>query len=303
MRQVMILCALISGLLWTTACAQDKNVNRSILRYNIDFGAWDTYTLSCADYGLEHSTKSSDISIDIGYTLRNTGKISLSIFSGLGLSNSTFKLSKSCDDYSFYTDADVDGDSYYRHYKGLTVTQDMWIKDFFIPLYVDLTLKTCSWMSVYAKLGAKMNININKKTDSSHGHATVYGVYPQYDDLILDSEWGHNGFGETDFYDSTTDDDIKTNKLKVMLLGGLGLKFCTKKYPHLVLETGVRYERQLGNTFKPQDTGKATDNTTSVVYNTIEGTQSKEHIRSLTNYLSKSSKNALLINIAVSYQY
>ncbi|MCR5313567.1 MAG: hypothetical protein K6E54_08020 [Bacteroidaceae bacterium] len=282
-----------------TAHAQYKYYvkdSKFAMRYNVDLGLWDTHSLKSDVEGLDVSSKHANIGVDFGYLFAEKGNNLYGIFTGVNLGNSFFNSKLNCPDYYFTTDQDVDEDTYERHYQNLNMKQEIWTKDITIPLYIDMTMPIYKRLCFYADLGLKFNVNIYKKVESASGNAYVFGVYPQYDNMIMDETWGFNGFGNTVFSDSESDNNVKVNTLTTDFFAGLGLRFIHPSEQHLVWELGVNYSAQLNNTFKA-DTGD------KLVYNTIDTGNNTEHMCSLTNILNKSKRNALLLHISVMMKF
>lgn len=238
--------------------------------------------------------------VDFGASVLSKRAFSLGVFAGLGLSMSTLNLTYEDDDYSYVSDEDVDGDTYVRHYQNLRLSQKLKFSELNIPVYVDLNIKLVKALSLYVDLGARFDANIGHKVNETEGSAYVYGIYPSYDNLRLDGSWGFNGFGSRQFSNSDllSTDLIDVNKITVNVIGGLGLRYNLPRIP-LSIEAGMDFVMGLNNIIKTSDNWDMTP----VIYNTISGMESTEHVRNLTEMLNSVKRQQIRLHIGVVYKF
>lgn len=245
-------------------------------------------------------TTMSSFGVDFGYVFPSKSKVKIGMFTGLNLSLATIKMSYQNEDYSYSSSADVDGDSYIRHYEKLLLDQNAKLTEFGIPIYADMNVKFNRLLSLYIDLGIKFNYSISHKVNELEGEAYIYGIYPQYNDLRMDEHWGYNGFGHNIFSNLNLDNTNLTNMrdLNVDALGGAGLRFSIPRTA-LSLDFGIAYQLGLMNLLKSE----SDNGITQIVYNSITDGASTEHVGSLFDFFSNIKKRALNFNIGLIYNF
>lgn len=272
------------------------------LKFHYDLGLGDGYKLD----GTENSLKTdknaySNFGVDFGYAFPTKGVLKTGLFLGVGFAQSQIDLGYTNDDYAYTTNADVDGDSYTRHYQNLNVKQSIKLTDLTIPLYVDFTFQFSKVVNLYVDLGAKFNMNMSHKIDSSEGSAYIYGIYPQYANLRMDEHWGYNGFGNKTFSKELLDNEdlLNVSSFTVDAFAGLGLRINIPQTP-LSVDLGINYQMGLTDVVKANSTAvtlsDTQDDVHALIYNTINGTESVEHLRNLTESLSKVRRQSLMFS-------
>lgn len=277
-------------------------MRRLRLRPHFDFGIGKAFLRDGDEVFTESKSTGYSMGLDFGVGLSSSRSFSLSLYTGIGLSLSTMDLSYQNNDYSYNTNADIDGENYIRHYKDLKLNQKMKLTELNFPLYFDFDFKIVNSLSLYLDLGARFDLDMGHKVDATEGSAEAYGIYTQYDNLKLDSHWPYNGFGNHNY--SNTDlvnaDLINVNSFTVCGLGGVGFRYNLSSIP-LSIELGTNYIIGLIDLIKTTNVS-APGNTTPIVYNTISGTASKENVRNLTEMLMSTKRQQLRVNIGVIYK-
>lgn len=277
-------------------------MRRFRLRPHFDFGIGKAFLRDGDEAFTDSKSTGYSFGVDLGVGLSSRRSFSLGLYTGIGLSLSTMDFSYQNNDYSFNTNADVDGENYVRHYKDLNLSQKMKMTEINFPLYLDFDFKIVNSLSLYLDLGARFDLDMGHKVDATEGSAEAYGVYTQYDNLILDSHWPYNGFGNHQYGNTNlvNADLINVNSFTVCGMGGIGLRYSLSEIP-LSFELGTNYVMGLMNLIETTSIS-ALGNSTPIVFNTISGTSSTEHVRNLTEMLKSMKRQQFRVNIGVIYK-
>ena len=269
------------------------------IKPHYDMGLGDALQLSDAEYLSSHQTKSFSAGLDFGYVIPSKSSIKAGLFFGIGLSQSTIESTFQATNNNFYTDADVDGDDYIRNYDNVIIRQKAKLTELNIPVYLDLNVKLQKFVSLYLDFGASLNLNINHKVENE-GSAYVYGVYPQYGNLRLDEHWGFNGFGPKTFSDSDLDNPDWTgvSSITADAFGGAGLRFNIPSTP-LAIDIGAKYLFGLIDVAKPEGNRLDVTGGNQIVYNTVSGQSSKEHVRNFSDTFSNIKRRSLRLSFGI----
>ena len=277
-------------------------VHKLRMKPHYDLGLGDAYTVDGSNALGNPKSSTSSFGIDIGYSFPSEGMLKTAMFFGLGLEQSHVDLSFRSNDYFYNTDADVDHDSYVRHYSDLSLSQSVKLSELYVPVYLDLSYRANRLLSVYADLGAQININMKHDIDKTSGSAIIYGVYPQYDNLMLDGGWGYNGFG-AHYYGSQ---DLVSDGLEgvaaytVDVLAGAGFRISIPKTA-LAIDFGFGYQLGLMDVITNDNGQIGLENgaTNPVVFNTVSGTNSTERLHNLSETLSGMKRKTLKLNLGL----
>lgn len=276
------------------------------IKAHYDLGLGKALTIANESFFNNVSSKSSGFGIDAGYIFPSKGKIKFGVFLGLGISSSSIDLSCQGDRYSFSTDQDVDGDTYERIYENLSFSQTTKIRDFSIPVYADLDWRFSRWVSFYIDLGLKLNMNMSTSVGEFTGSAeNVHGVYSQYDNLYLDYHWPYNGF--TQKLNLTEgnlcgEESMSVKKFAPDLMLGAGFRFNIPRTP-LVVDLGIGYLKGLGDVISVSENVNAGHYNSKLIYNTIDGMNSTEHVHNLIESAGPVSRGMLKFNIGLIYKF
>ena len=280
------------------------------LRPHFDIGLGKALSRDGDDIFAESKSTGTSFGLDIGISVLSKRRISLGVYTGLGLSMSSLKLLYTNSNYSFNTNADVDGDNYVRHYQDLTLSQKVKMNELNIPLYLDLNINLVKSLSLYIDLGARFDANIGHKVNDTEGSAYVYGIYPDYDNLRMDEHWKdaagipYNGFG---FHQYGNSDLLSTDLLDVKGftisgMGGFGLRYNLPRIP-LSIEAGMSFVMGLTNLIETTNIANVGNNT-PIVYNTISGkSTSTEHVHNLTEMINSIKRQQIRISIGLIYKF
>lgn len=272
------------------------------IKLHYDMGLGDALELGESESFYNKKTTASSFGADFGYMFSSKSRFKAGVFLGVGMSQSTMELGYRNFDYSYITDADVDGDRYTRHYSNLNIIQRMKLSEFTLPIYLDMNITLHPIVAFFVDLGMKFNFNISHKVDNTEGGAYIYGTYPQYDNLRLDEQWGFNGFGQQSFSNTDLDNvELKNfSGITMDAFAGAGLRINIPRSP-VAIELGANYLFGLSEIIKSDvDKVNLSSNTeTPLLYNTISGKTNTEHIRNMTESLSNVKRKSLMLSAGI----
>lgn len=295
-RYRLILTALLLG--GTAFTPVGMKAQKFAVKPYADIGVGSAMSLKS---DLPLSTKSSSntsFGVDFGYTFWRMGGNSLEANIGLGYSTTGVKLRTEGFDYSYNApaSADEDGNPYVRHYSLTGMEQKYNLGYFNIPLYLTYGYQFSNRIGVHADLGFRFGFKCSAKMNSVSGTATSYGVYPEYDNLMIDAPW-LNGFGTTDLADAKRG-DVDANGFYASLLVGAALDVYIAG--PVWLNVGVRYDCGFTNSFKHlYDGGTYTAENAPVSYTVAEG----QEVTPLTGYLSSSKLSPFSIHAGLTIKF
>lgn len=276
------------------------------IKPHFDLGLGESLDLVNADNLNSHKTTSTSFGVDFGYAFPSNNALKLGLFTGLGMTQSNIEMFTQFSDYNYSTNADVDGDNYTRHYENFCMSQKVKLSELSIPVYADANVKLHQLVSLYFDLGFRVNIKAGSKVENTEGSAYVYGIYPQYGNLRMDEHWGYNGFGNKTFSQGDLDNTelVGVSGLTLDAFGGLGLRFNIPSTPFSI-DLGANYLFGLMDIVKPEgDTRELANNAKHpVVFNTISGQNSVEHVRNLTETFSSVKRKSLRFSMGVIYKF
>lgn len=278
------------------------HVRKMWLKVHFDLSLNDVYKCKNSSTDLTIGKNAlNTIGLDFGYVFPTKSKMKAGLFVGVGFSQLKFDLNYMNADYAFITSADVDDDSYIRHYQDLKVNQGIKMTDLTVPLYADFIFNFSRIFSAYVDLGVKFHLNMSHKVDTSEGSAYIYGIYPQYDNLRMDEHWGYNGFGNATFSANNLDNAelLDVAKFTADALVGLGLRINIPRTP-IAIDLGLNYQMGLMDVIKANSKSasmlNATEPSHALVYNTISELSSTEHLRNLTELWLGVKRQVLMFN-------
>ncbi len=218
-----------------------------------EFGLGDAYKIDAAGV-IESSTTDISLGVDFGYILPSRSKFKVGIFSGLGFSSGNINLNAANINYNYEADgnADMDGDTYIRHYELSNVTQSAKLSYMTIPLYVDFDYRINQRVSVFADLGIKMFLNMGSKIDKFSTDVYSYGVYPQYQDLMMNESW-LNDFGNTSLNLGNVRADNPFKGFGADMIAGAGVRI--KVVGALSVDVALLYTASLISRFETKEIG------------------------------------------------
>lgn len=306
-----------------TAVVQEDNAHMFHMKYkarrwrispyfNATIG--DYYSITTTDGSINTKTSGSEMGIDVGYTIPSQSKLKFSVNMGIGYASSNVKLSTEGYNFSYTApgSADVDGDSYQRHYEFNGASEEFRSTFFTIPLYLDVEYNFSRVVSAYVQLGIKNYMKISAELSDYSASNYVYGIYsdPRYGNLRLDEHWGYNNFGHHSYTkDDVTDPTISVNSFSMDFFGGLGLRIKPFRKLPLALDLGMQYQSTLLDMWNKDSNGinltNPTEQTSLFSYKVVNAPNSTkgETVRMLNNGISKISRSHLAIKVGLVYKF
>lgn len=244
------------------------------------------------------SSSNTSFGLDFGYSFWKKGGNSLEVNIGLGYSITNIKLGVGELDFSYNApaSADEDGNPYVRYYNLSGMEQKLNLGYLNLPIYLTYGYQFSHRIAVNADLGLRFGFKSSARMKSLSGTAKSYGVYPEYDDLVIDAPW-LNGFGETDLSEAKHG-KIEVNSFYASLF--LGAAFDVYLGGPVWLNLGVRYDCGFNNLLKKvYENGSYTSETAPVTYTVSEGQQ----VKPLSGYLTSSKLSPFSIHAGLIFKF
>lgn len=293
---IYTLAAIACGVTAPQAVAQ-----RFALKAYDDIALKNTMTVSTTLAEVQPSSRSNSFGLDFGYTFWRKGGNSLEANIGLGYSASSasFDIAEMSYNYAAPASADEDGNPYQRYTQLSNVRQKISFGYFNVPVYLQYEYKFVKWLGVYANIGVNLGFNLANSSSSITGTAKTYGVYREYDQLVIKADY-LNDFGLRHL-DEAVKEDTDINAFTASLKCGAGLEFFAAEPVSFVV--GVSYNHGLSNVFKglynissPNDFNAET---APVTYTVAEG----QKVKTLSDYVTKSRPNPLSLHLGVTVRF
>ena len=268
------------------------------LKPHVDIGVGNAMSLDSDISDLSKSASNMDFGLDFGYTFWQLGGNRLEANIGVGYSATNLKLTAPSMSYSYDApaSADEDGNTYVRHYQLSDMEQKVSLGYFTVPVYLTYGYRINKTVGVHADLGFKLGFKCGSSLKSVSGTASSYGVYPQYDNLMIDAPW-LNGFGTTSLGDAARG-DVSASGVYASLLVGAAVD--VRIYGPLWFNAGIRYNCGFTNSFKQEYKGNAFTAETAPVTYTVAGGQ---EVKPLTGYLSSSKLSPFSIHLGFDVRF
>ncbi len=291
----LMLCAPLAG-----AQASRPDGKYSV-KAHTGIGLGKAYSASSAIEGVSlEKASDNSVGVDFRYRFWKKEKLSLGLNAGLDYSWGSQSLRASDLDFNYTAgpDADMDGDSYRRFTTIKGLTQDISLADIGIPVYVDFNWQICDRVSIFAQAGIALRFSTTAKIKGDvSGNCSVYGIYPQYDNLKIDEEW-LNDFGDSHLYGTPVDKPAQ-NAFTMSIGAGAGARLWL--VGPLSLECGISYDYGLMNRLKaaPFAVGDATAESAPMTYTCASGRQ----LKALSSALSSDKLSKLRLNIGLIFTF
>lgn len=254
-----------------------------------------------AQPGQQSKSGFNQFGIDFGYTFWRRGTQSLEANVGVGYSimSTTFSLPEMSYQYNAPATADEDGNEYIRFYELSNLRQKTAYEFLNVPVYLEYQYKPLKWLGIYAEVGVGLGFRTRISADSVSGMAKAWGVFPEYDDLLIDEpyldDFGLRSVG------SAKASAQRTKPFQCSVMAGAGLEFYT--YEPVSFVVGVRYNAGLSQIFNGgydiANAGEYTAETAPVTYTVADGTT----VRSLSEYTTKSRLSPLSIHVGINIRF
>lgn len=298
-RIITALSVLILGAL----CTQGQNATpgRCAIKAKADIGLGSAYQTTWT-LPVENGKSTLDrFGLEFSYSFWRKGKNSLE--AGTGVQITTGSLTADFSDfkysYSAGPQADDDGDSYIRHSAIDNAGSKIRTVGIGIPAYLQYNYSLHKKWDVYAKTGITVDLNVSSKTEYKAGTVDSYGVYPQYDNLVMDDDW-LNGFGVRDLSTiKVSEEDSWRTAISWQV--GVGARFRVSR--RFALTAGVNYCLGITGSLRGGRTlaspGDVTESQALVTYAAETGLESKP----LTSAIDKCSLSRLGLDIGVEVRF
>lgn len=199
--------------------------------------------------GIDEKQNSMEFGVDLGYVIPSASKLKTGIFLGVGYSSTSYDLAipQMCYQYSASGVAEIDGDDYNRYYNITDLKQSYKLSSISVPLYADFEYRFNGLVSAYVDLGAKMYYNMSLDASDFSGKYTAYGVYPQYQNLVILSDI--NGFAKDGSLTNSNliNADLKPNTITVDGMAALGCR--VKLIDNLYFDLSASYQMGFMNVY------------------------------------------------------
>ncbi len=275
--------------------AFESAAQKFAVKAHVNVGLGSALNLKSSLPDVSKKSYGNEYGVDFGYRFWEKNRNTLELNVGLGYSSVSTKLSLQNLDYNYSApaSADMDDETYIRYYELKNVCQKAQMNHFSIPVYLSYGYRCTDWLGIHADLGLRFGFKTSSKVSESTGESFSYGIYPQYDDLMIDAQY-LNDFGSREIGSMTTVIP-EGSSFSTSLLVGIGAEF--KLYGPLSADLGVRYENGFTNLYKSKTAtgGNFTSETAPLTYTVADGSQMK----SLTDYLTTSKLSHLSIGISL----
>lgn len=256
------------------------------------------YNIASSDKNIETKSNGMEFGVDFGYGIVSKENFRLSLYLGLGMANSNIDIALNSTDYSYTTNEDIDGDSYIRHYNNVTGTEAISVTNFQVPIYLDGEISIIPYLSVYLQAGIINGLNISNSISNTNIHAdNVYGIYPQYNNMVLDYRWGFNNFRRDVTWSNCNVSNVKFNSYTLDAIGGAGLRVHPVRELPLYVDLGLAYTYGINDVFTNSDPKH------NYVEYTQSGASGTDNVYGLKNSITSIKKQHLKFSIGVMYKF
>lgn len=250
---------------------------------------------------VHHSSNSNSFGLDFGYTFWKKSGNALEANIGLGYStaSASFDIAELSYNYAAPASADEDGNPYQRYTQLSDLRQKISFGYLNIPIYLQYEYKFVKWLGVYANVGVNLSFRIANSTSSISGTAKTYGVYKEYDQLVIKADY-LNDFGLR-YLDEASKGKADVNGFSASLKCGAGLEFYVAQPVSFVV--GVSYNHGFTDVFKGRyniSTPEEFNSETAPVTYTVTGGQ---QVKALSDYVTKSRPNPLSLHLGVNVRF
>lgn len=278
--------------------AQSTNAEKFAVKASAEIGLGNTISTTSSISSLSSKSSTGNYGFDFGWTFWKKQNNSLELNVGVAYTPTYVKLDLSSLDYSYTApaSADMDGDPYQRFYELDDLHQKVYYGQVTVPLYVTYAYKCNDWLGVHADLGMRVGFKTNSKVSDVKGASYSYGVYPQYEDLLINASY-LNSFGTTNLADAVYDKPM-CNSFSTSVIVGVGAEF--RIYQHLAADLSFRYNAGVTNIFNVKNNGTDFTNESAPVNYTVT---SGQQIKSLSDYLNSSKLGQFSLRVALIYRF
>lgn len=278
--------------------AQSNDNEKFAIKASGEIGLGNTVSTSSSVSSLSSKSTTENFGLEFGWTFWKKQNNRLELNVGVAYTPTSIKLDLASLDYNYSApaDADMDGNPYQRYYKLNNLHQKVSYGQLSIPLYLTYAYKCNNWFGVHADLGVRLGFKTSSKISEATGESYSYGVYPQYDNLLINASY-LNSFGTTNLADALRENPL-CNAFTASFLIGAGAEF--RIYKNLAADLSFRFNPGITNIFKGNYNGANFTNESALVnYTAASGQQ----LKSLSDYLNSSKLRQLSLRIALIYRF
>lgn len=253
-----------------------------------------------------------EFGLDLGYMIPTNGLFQMGFYAGVGFASSSVVLGMDTIHYHYQagSEADIDGDSYTRHYTIEHASQKLSMMDLTVPVYLDFNFHIHKIVSLYLDLGIKNYINLSANLSELTGTYSSWGIYPQYSDLVLDHTTGLTQFAApgTTLPAQTTSSTMDINGYSMDLLSALGVrvKLKDKQFFPLYFDFSIGYQHSLLAPYKNANTLTVSDIQGNVSAQEAFSTytvESGESAMPLSAFVSELKRKMVTLNFGITYKF
>ncbi|MCH5213741.1 MAG: outer membrane beta-barrel protein [Muribaculaceae bacterium] len=283
------------------AFASQATAQNLVVKAYGDIGLGNAFSLTTALPGMSSKSSANSFGVDFGYTFWKQGANSLEANIGVGYSATSvsFDVAELSYNYAAPASADVDGNPYQRYTTLNDVNQKINLGYFKIPIYLQYQFRATKWLGVHADLGFGLGFKCSGKEGSTTGIANSYGVYQEYDQLVIKADY-LNDFGET-YLDEAETGKSEIKGFSASFMAGAGLEFYVAG--PVSIDLGIRYNAGLTDVFTGRyDTDKLSEinaESAPVTYTVAEGQQ----VKALSDYVTKSRLNPFSLHLGINVRF
>lgn len=294
-----IILSLIS--IVAAAGATDAAAQRWAIKGYDNISLGKAMSITEAQPGQTSKSSANSFGLDFGYTFWRSGLNSLEVNVGVGysFSTATFQLPAMNYHYAAGPEADEDGNSYVRYYELSNLKQKSTVGYFNVPIYLEYQIKPLRWLGIWAQAGVNLGFRTSNKVGTTTGTAYAYGIFPEYDDLLIDEPY-LDDFGTRDLVGARKG-DMPVKGFAASVLCGAGLEFYA--YEPVSFVVGVRYQAGLTQVFNGgydvKQPGDYSADSAPVTYTVADGTV----VRSLADYTTKSRFSPFSLHLGINVRF
>lgn len=277
------------------------NAQKYAVKASGDIGLGKGLSMTSGLPEMASKSSSNAFGVDFGWTFwtKNANSLEANIGLGYRLASATFDIASMSYNYSAPAAADQDGNPYQRYTTLSNVQQKINLGYFNIPIYLQYQYRATSWLGIHADFGFGLGFKCAGTVGSTTGMANTYGLYPEYDDLVIKADY-LNDFGER-FLDGAEKGTPDVKGFSASILAGAGLEFYVGG--PVSIDLGVRYNAGLtpvfGKQFDISPTSAITSENAPVTYTVSQG----QKVKALSDYVTKSHLNPFSLHIGVNVRF
>lgn len=266
-----------------------------------DIGLGKGMSMTTALPEMASKSSSNAFGIDFGWTFwkKNANSLEANVGLGYRMASATFDVASTSYNYTAPAEADEDGNPYQRYTTLSNLQQKINLGYFTIPIHLQYQYRATKWLGIHADFGFNLGFKCVGSVRSTSGISDSYGVYPQYDDLVIKADYLNN-FGEKTLSGAAKEKpEVKGFSASVM--AGAGLEFYVGG--PVSIDLGVRYNQGLttvfGNQYNISSTASFSAENAPVTYTVAQGQQ----VKALCNYATKSHLNPFSLYIGMNIRF